>query len=272
MGSGRRRPDATDSSGAPAAHGNAARSRRTRRVVLLAVLGALALSGVLAQPALANRKVNIVFSCGTTTFEYSGFPELEHNQVTERLRADGVSQFIEKFEFNGSTGTSVVPMPAALAAGMHKLSAEAHWNTNGVIGESGKHKEHKAAAVNRSRASRSRRLQQIAGSSGGWTADRAQRQARPDGRIPDDRLEHGQRRLHADRIHGPQLRPGHPAGRARGRERGPGRQTPVHLQPPAHRRGLLHERRLGDREVLQARDRNRTSRTRSSSTWCWNRA
>ena len=142
MGSGRRRPDATDSPGGPAARGMAARSRRTRRTVLLALLGALALSGVLAQPALATRKVNIVFSCATTTFEYSGFPELEHNQVTERLRSDGVSQFIEKFEFNGSTGTSVVAMPAALAAGMHKLSAEAHWKTNGVIGESGKHKEH----------------------------------------------------------------------------------------------------------------------------------
>ncbi len=169
MGSGRRRPDATDSSGEPAARGMAARSRRTRRVVLLAALGALALSGVLAQPALANRKVNIVFSCATTTFEYSGFPELEHNQVTERLRADGVSQFIEKFEFNGSTGTSVVPMPAALAAGMHKLSAEAHWSTNGVVGESGKHKEHKSCGGELKPSFTVHKLQQIAGSSGGWT-------------------------------------------------------------------------------------------------------
>ena len=64
--------------------------------------------------------------------------------MTERLRADGVSEFIEKFEFNGSSGTRHVPMPVALAAGMHKLSAEAHWNTNGVVGESGKHKEHKS--------------------------------------------------------------------------------------------------------------------------------
>lgn len=169
MGSGRRRPDATDSSGAPAARGMAARSRRTRRAVLLAVLGALALSGVLAQPALATRKVNIVFSCATTTFEYSGFPELEHNQVTERLRADGVSEFIEKFEFNGSTGTSVVPMPVALAAGLHKLSAEAHWNTNGVVGESGKHKEHKSCGGEPKPSFSVLKAQQIAGSSGGWT-------------------------------------------------------------------------------------------------------
>ncbi len=169
MGSGRRHPDARDSSGAPSAHATPAGSRRARRLTLL-VLGALAVMGVLASPALATRKVNIVFGCNATTFEYSGFPEVEKNQVTERVRSDGVSQFIEKFEFNGSTGTNTVPMPAALAAGMHKLSAEAHWNTNGVVGESGKHKEHLKCGAEPKPSFTVQKLQQIAGSSSGWTA------------------------------------------------------------------------------------------------------
>ena len=170
MGSGRRRPDATDSPGGPVARGFAPRSERARRVLLLALLGALTLSGVLAAPALATRKVNIIFSCNTTTFEYSGFPELEHNTVNERLRSDGVNQFTDKFEFNGSTGVSVVPMPAALAAGMHKLSAEAHWNTNGVIGESGKHKEHVKCGAEPKPNFTIQKLQQIAGSPS-WTQE-----------------------------------------------------------------------------------------------------
>ncbi len=148
----------------------AARSRRARRVLLLALLGALTLSGLLASPALATRKVNIVFSCNTITFEYSGFPEVEKNTVNERLRADGVNQFVDKFEFNGSSGVNAVQMPAALAAGMHKLSAEAHWNTNGVIGESGKHKEHVKCGAEPKPSFTIQKLQQIAGSSSGWTA------------------------------------------------------------------------------------------------------
>ena len=44
----------------------------------------------------------------------------------------------------------------------------------------------------------------------------------------------------------PNCDPGTHRGRARGRKRGPGRQARVHVQPPAHGRGLLHERRLGD--------------------------
>ena len=169
MGSGRRRPDATDSPGGPAARATA-QSRRASRTLALALLGALALSGLLAAPALATRKVNIVFACNATTFEYSGFPEVEKNQVTERVRSDGVSQFIEKFEFNGSSGSNTVSMPAALAAGMHKLSAEAHWNTNGVVGESGKHKEHLKCGAEPKPSFTVQKLQQIAGSSSGWTA------------------------------------------------------------------------------------------------------
>jgi uncharacterized repeat protein (TIGR01451 family) len=145
------------------------RARRTRgRVLLLALLGALTLSGLLAQPALAVRKVSIIFSCNSTTFKYSGFPELENNQVTERLRSDGVFQFNEKFAFNGAEGTSTISSP--LTSGMHKLSAEAHWNTNGVAGESGKHKEHVKCGAEPKPNFTIQKLQQIAGSSSGFTA------------------------------------------------------------------------------------------------------
>lgn len=169
MGSGRCRPDAGDSPGAPAGGGRATKARRPRgRVLLLALLGALTLSGLLAQPALAVRKVSIVFSCTTTTFIYSGFPEVEKNQVTERLRSDGVFQFNEKFEFNGSSGTSTIT--SALPSGMHKLSAEAHWNTNGVVGESGKHKEHVKCGAEAKPSFTIQKLQEIAGSSSSWTA------------------------------------------------------------------------------------------------------
>ena len=169
MGSARRRPDATDSPGCPTGEGSTREPRRLRgRVLLLALLGALTLSGLLAQPALAVRKVSIIFSCNKTTFIYSGFPELENNTVTERLRSDGVFQFNEKFIFDGSSGTSEIESP--LPSGMHKLSAEAHWNTNGVVGESGKHKEHVKCGAEPKPSFGIQKLQEIAGSSSGWTA------------------------------------------------------------------------------------------------------
>ncbi len=135
---------------------------------MLALLGALVFSGLLAAPALAVRKVSIIFACEKTTFVYSGFPELEHNTVTERLRADGVFLFNNKFEFDGSEGSSTIESP--LSPGLHKLSAEAHWNTNGVVGESGKHKEHIKCGAEPKPSFTIQKLQEIAGSSSGWTA------------------------------------------------------------------------------------------------------
>ena len=166
MGSGRCRPDARDSHGGRAPADPARRAPRTRgRALLLALLGALALSALVAQPALATRKVNIVFGCSKVKFEYAGFPEVETaNVVTEKLRADGISEFTEKFEFTGGAGTSEVPIPSPLAAGLHKLTAEAHWNTNGVIGESGKHREHIKCGAESKPEFTVGKTQQIAGS------------------------------------------------------------------------------------------------------------
>ncbi len=175
MGSGRYRRDARYDPGAvPAGDRAETRPRRVRgRVLLLALLGALTLSGLLASPALAARKVNIVFSCNTVTFEYSGFPEVEaNNVVTERLRADGISEFKEQFEFNGGTGVDTVTLPAPLAAGMHKLSAEAHWSTNGAVGESGKHKEHVKCGNEPKPGFSIVKEQEIAGSSAGFTPEK----------------------------------------------------------------------------------------------------
>ncbi|HTY97739.1 MAG TPA: hypothetical protein VMB91_11910 [Solirubrobacteraceae bacterium] len=174
MGSGRSRPDARDSHGGRAPADPAPRARRLRgRSLLLALLGALALSGLVAQPALATRKVNIVFGCSKIVFEYAGFPEAEKaNVVTEKLRADGTNEFTEKFEFSGGEGKSEVPIPAPLAAGLHKLTAEAHWNTNGVIGESGKHREHVKCGAEAKPEFTVGKTQQIAGSSGPFTAEK----------------------------------------------------------------------------------------------------
>ena len=170
MGSGRCRPDARDSQGGRTAEGPPSRARRARvRVPALAVLGALALSGLVAQPALAVRKVAIIFGCEKTTFIYSGFPEVEKNVVTQRMRSDGVFMFNEKLEFNGSSAQSTVESP--LPAGMHKLTAEAHWNTNGVVGESGKHKEHVKCGAEPKPSFTIVKLQEIAGSSGGFTGE-----------------------------------------------------------------------------------------------------
>jgi len=174
VGSGRCRPDARDSQGGRAPADPAPRARRTRgRVLLPALLGALALSGLVAQPALATRKVNIVFGCSKIVFEYAGFPEVEKvNVVTEKLRADGINEFTEKFEFAGGEGKSEVTIPAPLAAGLHKLTAEAHWNTNGVIGESGKHREHLKCGAESKPEFTVGKTQQIAGSSSPFTAEK----------------------------------------------------------------------------------------------------
>jgi len=174
VGSGRCRPDARDSQGGRAPADPAAQTRRPRgRVLLLALLGALALSGLVAQPALATRKVNIVFGCSKIVFEYAGFPEVEKaNVVTERLRADGTNEFTEKFEFTGGAGSSEVTIPAPLASGLHKLTAEAHWNTNGVVGESGKHKEHVKCGAESKPEFTVGKAQQIAGSSSPFSPEK----------------------------------------------------------------------------------------------------
>jgi uncharacterized repeat protein (TIGR01451 family) len=174
VGSGRCRPDARDSQGGRAPVDPAHRARRTRgRVLLLALLGALVLSGLVAQPALATRKVNIAFGCDKIVFEYAGFPEVETaNVVTERLRADGTNEFTEKFEFTGGTGKSEITIPSPLAAGLHKLTAEAHWNTNGVVGESGKHKEHVKCGAEQKPEFTVGKTQQIAGSSSPFSPEK----------------------------------------------------------------------------------------------------
>jgi uncharacterized repeat protein (TIGR01451 family) len=175
VGSGRYRRDAGYDPGAGPA-GARARTRVPRlrgRALLLALLGALTLSGVLASPALAVRKVNIVFGCSSITFQYAGFPEAEaDNVVIERMRVDGTSEFSkEKFEFSGATGENTITLPAPLATGMHKLSAEAHWSTNGVVGESGTHKEHKTCGAEPNPGFSIVKEQEIAGSSSGFTPE-----------------------------------------------------------------------------------------------------
>lgn len=170
MGSGRHRRDARyDPGDGPAGHRAETRTRRPRaRMLLLALLGALTLSGLLASPALAVRMVNIKFGCSSITFQYEGFPEAEaNNVVVERMRVDGTAEFNkEKFEFSGSKGENTITLPAPLAAGMHKLSAEAHWNTNGVVGESGTHKEHKTCGVEPNPGFSILKEQEIAGGAG----------------------------------------------------------------------------------------------------------
>ena len=176
MGSGRCRPDATDSQGGRAPQDPASQDPASARaigartrVLVLSLLGALLLAGLLAQPALAVRRVSIIFTCTSTKFVYSGFPEVPKNQVTEKMHADGVKMFNEKFEFDGSSGESSIETP--LSTGMHKVVGEAHWNTNGVIGESGKHKEHLKCGAEPKPSFSIVKLQQIAGSSSGFTAE-----------------------------------------------------------------------------------------------------
>lgn len=105
----------------------------------LAAAGAAVALAVLAPAALAARRVAVTFSCGAVTFSYSGFPNASGNTVKEKVKADGIAQANEAFSFDGPAATDTIPL--TLTAGRHKIIAEAHWKTNGVVGESGHHRE-----------------------------------------------------------------------------------------------------------------------------------
>ena len=174
MGSGRCRPDARYSQGGRAPADPARRARRTRgRVLLLALLGALALSGLVAQPALATRKVNIVFGCSKIVFEYAGFPEAaKANVVTERLRADGTNEFTEKFEFTGGEGKSEVTIPVATG----RRPAQAHRRS--PLEHQRRHRRERQAQGTHQMRGRTKpeftvgKTQQIAGSSSPFTPEK----------------------------------------------------------------------------------------------------
>jgi hypothetical protein len=74
----------------------------------------------------------VEFSCTGVTFNYSGFPDLPGNTVTEKIRLDGEQYSLTTFTFDGPSATDTVPV--LMTPGHHGIDGWAKWNTNGVRG------------------------------------------------------------------------------------------------------------------------------------------
>lgn len=116
------------------------RSEPHGRALLLACVLALASSLAWSSSALAGlRHVEVKFSCTKVVFTFSGFPAGKEDTVTEGVRTSGTILAQQKFTFIGPEGSDTVNIPAPV--GTVLLKAESRWNTNGVVGESGRHRE-----------------------------------------------------------------------------------------------------------------------------------
>jgi hypothetical protein len=117
--------------------GRHARTRRTARTLVLALLLTLAAAALNAAGASASGPVQTTATCTSATFSYSGFPNANNNTVNQFVRVDGVLVYSGKFVFNGPTGSDTVPLH--VPPGTHEIRLNAQWKTNGFTGETGRH-------------------------------------------------------------------------------------------------------------------------------------
>ncbi len=104
-------------------------------VCLLAVVLTTALYVTGASAAKAKTtKVEMIATCESVTFKYSGFPNAPNNTVSEVINVNGSKIKNEKFVFNGPTGENTVAIN--LPSGTYTLKTTVTWNTNGIKGES----------------------------------------------------------------------------------------------------------------------------------------
>ncbi len=142
-------------------------SRLRRGAIVGACLLALATSLLFASSALALRRVSVTFSCTSVTYSFTGFPTGKEDTVTMEVRSDGSVYADEKWTFTGPEATRTLKV--GIPAGHHLVKAESRWKTNGVIGESGRHRERLDCAAPEPALS-IQKLQEIAGSKAGFTA------------------------------------------------------------------------------------------------------
>jgi hypothetical protein len=105
---------------------------------LLAFMLAAALAGVAASPAWAQAKAHSTIRCTSSstlsvTWSFSEFPAGE-NEIKEQIKLDGTFVFEGLFAFTGSSAQNSVTI--GLSPGHHEITVFAHWNGNGVKGQS----------------------------------------------------------------------------------------------------------------------------------------
>jgi hypothetical protein len=142
-----------------------ARTRRTARTLVLALLLTLAAAGLNAAGASAAGPVQTTVTCTGATFSYSGFPNANNNTVNQYVKVDGVLVYSGKFVFNGPTGSNTVPLH--IPPGTHEVRLNAQWKTNGFVGETGRHVAFVTCAATPGFSIE--KLQEIAGSGKGFT-------------------------------------------------------------------------------------------------------
>jgi hypothetical protein len=114
---------------------------RTRRVrpFLAALLLTLGAAGVTASPALAQAKARSTIKCISSselavTWTFSEFPATGENNIKEEIKLDGAIVYKAVFTFTGPSATNAVTIP--ISPGHHAITVFAHWNGNGVKGQS----------------------------------------------------------------------------------------------------------------------------------------
>jgi len=102
-------------------------------LVLGLVLAFLALGASSALAAeTGEQHATMEFGCKSDTINYTGFPNLPKNTVTEQLKVDGVIVVKKKFVFDGPTASDTIFYN--VPPGHHSMDIFAKWNTNGVKG------------------------------------------------------------------------------------------------------------------------------------------
>ncbi len=112
----------------PAAFGGG----RSVRVLLLALASAMALLSVAATSAQASNKRphgEVIATCTSITFVFTGFPNAPNNTVTEKVTIHNVEYTSQTFEFNGPEGSNTIPI--TVPPGEGKVDGKAVWHTNG---------------------------------------------------------------------------------------------------------------------------------------------
>lgn len=102
------------------------------RALTAALLAVIVVLGLLAASAQAsNKRANgeVIATCTSVTFVYTGFPEANNNMVHEKIFVHGTLVYEGEYSFNGTTGSNTIPV--TVPAGLGMVDGRASWDTNG---------------------------------------------------------------------------------------------------------------------------------------------
>jgi hypothetical protein len=94
-------------------------------------LGVCAAPAALAAPQ-GEEDDAVTFGCTSVTFDFTHFPNMKGNTVSEFVLVDGQRVLAAKFSFDGAEGSNVLNL--IVLPGHHPMDAYAKWDTNGVRG------------------------------------------------------------------------------------------------------------------------------------------